>query len=326
MLTPGFVSLGRDEANDLVITEGDVSDFHAEVVAENDRVFVTDLLSSSGTFVNDQRVGSRQEIVAWDVIRIGNTELELNDPKIGRPDAWAVLIDSPSEPPQRVVLQPRTLIGRDRGCDISLQGDLLSRRHAELQISGSHLTVMDLSSVNGTFLNGRRVERASVYPDDELTIGGYRLTVQGPRSDSSDHEDDRTQVKTSELEGHSGRSRSMETTELDDDTELLTDPHDPYAPAFLTQQGGPGEDSRVKLDGTSLSIGRHPDNGLQIENGSVSKFHAVIRRNKGNWEIEDCGSSNGTFINEKRCTHQTLRDGDRITLGRVYLEFTTRLP
>jgi hypothetical protein len=70
----------------------------------------------------------------------------------------------------------RTLVGRSPDCDIFLDDVTVSRRHAELQRDGETLTIRDLGSLNGTFVNRRRIESAVLEDDDELQIGKYRLT------------------------------------------------------------------------------------------------------------------------------------------------------
>jgi hypothetical protein len=70
----------------------------------------------------------------------------------------------------------RTLIGRSPDCDIFLDDVTVSRRHAELMREGERLVIRDLGSLNGTFVNRRRIESAVLEDDDELQIGKYRLT------------------------------------------------------------------------------------------------------------------------------------------------------
>ncbi len=71
---------------------------------------------------------------------------------------------------------PRTLIGRSPECDVFLDDVTVSRRHAELVRDGERVTIRDLGSLNGTFVNRRRIEEATLADDDELQIGKYRLT------------------------------------------------------------------------------------------------------------------------------------------------------
>lgn len=70
----------------------------------------------------------------------------------------------------------RTVIGRSPECDIFLDDVTVSRRHAELSRDADTITIRDLGSLNGTFVNRRRIESATLQDDDEVQIGKYRLT------------------------------------------------------------------------------------------------------------------------------------------------------
>jgi hypothetical protein len=70
----------------------------------------------------------------------------------------------------------RTLIGRSPDCDVFLDDVTVSRQHAELLRDGETFTIRDLGSLNGTYVNRKRIESAVLEDDDELQIGKYRLT------------------------------------------------------------------------------------------------------------------------------------------------------
>ena len=70
----------------------------------------------------------------------------------------------------------RTLIGRSPECDVFLDDVTVSRKHAELVRDGETFTITDLGSLNGTFVNKKRIESTELEDDDELQIGKYRLT------------------------------------------------------------------------------------------------------------------------------------------------------
>jgi pSer/pThr/pTyr-binding forkhead associated (FHA) protein len=70
----------------------------------------------------------------------------------------------------------RTLVGRSPECDIFLDDVTVSRRHAEIAREDDEFTIKDLGSLNGTYVNRKRIESASLQDDDEVQIGKYRLT------------------------------------------------------------------------------------------------------------------------------------------------------
>jgi hypothetical protein len=70
------------------------------------------------------------------------------------------------------------VIGRLPGCGVVLGDTNVSRRHAQVALDDGDVVVTDLGSTNGTFVNGRRVTRATIRPGDELTVGTSRLRVE----------------------------------------------------------------------------------------------------------------------------------------------------
>ena len=70
----------------------------------------------------------------------------------------------------------RTTIGRSPDCPVFLDDVTVSRRHAVLVERDSRWFVEDQGSLNGTFVNRRRVESAELSDGDEIQIGKYRLT------------------------------------------------------------------------------------------------------------------------------------------------------
>jgi len=70
----------------------------------------------------------------------------------------------------------RTMIGRSPDCQVFLDDVTVSRRHAALADRDGRWFVEDQGSLNGTFVNRRRVESAELADGDEIQIGKYRLT------------------------------------------------------------------------------------------------------------------------------------------------------
>jgi hypothetical protein len=70
-------------------------------------------------------------------------------------------------------------LGRDPGSDLVLYDIKCSRRHAVVEETAQGLQIRDAGSSNGTFVNGRRADRAWVRPGDEIRIGEVILRVLG---------------------------------------------------------------------------------------------------------------------------------------------------
>ena len=80
----------------------------------------------------------------------------------------------------------------------------------------------------------------------------------------------------------------------------------------------------VHVLGRKTSIGRTPDNDVQIDGRHISRHHAVILAGPATTLIEDLNSTNGVLVNGKRITRQVLQDGDQVTIGRTMYRFAVR--
>jgi adenylate cyclase len=75
------------------------------------------------------------------------------------------------------------------------------------------------------------------------------------------------------------------------------------------------------------TLGRHPDNSIQVLDRIVSKEHArVSQAPNGSWMIRDAGSLNGTLVNGERIGEAVLQNGDRIQLGNTTFQFVGDSP
>ena len=84
------------------------------------------------------------------------------------------------------------------------------------------------------------------------------------------------------------------------------------------------EDSVLKevpLSQNPVTIGRLPDNVIQIDNLAVSGHHAKIYWESDHYVLEDNNSLNGTFVNNRRVSKVTLKDGDEVMIGKHALAF-----
>lgn len=70
-----------------------------------------------------------------------------------------------------------------------------------------------------------------------------------------------------------------------------------------------------------VTIGRLPDNTVQLDNPAVSSCHAKIFWDRDHYVVEDNNSLNGTYVNSNRVTRSVLKDGDNILIGKHTLAF-----
>ena len=98
--------------------------------------------------------------------------------QIARPDGMAIIVRSGGgRAGEAYVLEREKLtIGRSPDADIFLDDVTVSRRHAVLVRRGRSFAVEDLGSLNGTFVNRKRVDAKTLEDGDEVQVGKYKLT------------------------------------------------------------------------------------------------------------------------------------------------------
>ncbi|MBS1838492.1 MAG: FHA domain-containing protein [Actinobacteria bacterium] len=85
---------------------------------------------------------------------------------------------------------------------------------------------------------------------------------------------------------------------------------------------GPTAGSRYALGAAVTTIGRHPDSGIFLDDVTVSRRHAEIRRTPdGQYLAADAGSLNGTYLDGERIEEAAMREGAQLQVGKYRLVF-----
>ncbi|MFN7955269.1 MAG: FHA domain-containing protein [bacterium] len=197
------LTMGRGEV-DIVINDLRSSRQHCEfsVRRELDTLgfYVRDLGSTNGTFVNETRITQAVRLVSGDRIRVGTTVLELEAPpdgveallRSGLVDSFPAEKSDEEAAPQgfhetKIYLdviegedqdrsyefsRERVVLGRG-DANVVLKDAKVSRRHAEIELIGGYTPILrDLTSANGTYVNGKRVEESVELKDgDRVRVG-----------------------------------------------------------------------------------------------------------------------------------------------------------
>jgi len=98
-------------------------------------------------------------------------------------------------------------------------------------------------------------------------------------------------------------------------------PSESPQPARLVVLAGPRTGLEVPITEQEVSIGRGPENLVVLPDISVSRRHAMLRREEGRYVLFDNASGNGTRLNGKPVARSPLRSGDRIALGDSLVQF-----
>ncbi len=91
--------------------------------------------------------------------------------------------------------------------------------------------------------------------------------------------------------------------------------------ALLLVKHGPNAGSTFLLEAEVTKAGRSPESDVFLDDVTVSRRHAEIRRQPDGWYVHDLGSLNGTYVNRERVEMTKLAPGDELQIGRFKLVF-----
>ena len=119
-------------------------------------------------------------------------------------------------------------------------------------------------------------------------------------------------------DGDAEQSATEPTTEIALEADLIRQS------AVLVVTQGAAAGSRFELSEARVSLGRHPDSDIFLDDVTVSRSHAEIYRDGLVPQVKDMGSLNGTYLNGRRVEEAGLKNGDELQIGRFKLVFHDR--
>jgi pSer/pThr/pTyr-binding forkhead associated (FHA) protein len=167
----------------------DISNVHAAIVNTGESIFIRDLVSHKGTFLNNLRA-EHERIEDDDIIKVDPWELQVQILAPSHEDLGDCTGLGLDPTPSAIVLEntrtddvlklPRevNLLGRRPGCDFFVDDRSVSRAHALIFNYLSHVVVFDLASRNGIKVNGRPLVFSTLQDNDKLTLGTVELNVK----------------------------------------------------------------------------------------------------------------------------------------------------
>jgi pSer/pThr/pTyr-binding forkhead associated (FHA) protein/tetratricopeptide (TPR) repeat protein len=208
------VVIGRDESADVRVDDKKISRRHASFRVVDGEPTVEDLGSANGIKINGKRIDKRSKFKIGDQIKVGSFNITLKDPS---ESTGSSAFDDPNKSPARkpavekVVSKPKeaakepnkdmpsltglddpvqgrrfelkkgeNIIGRLEECDVPILDGSVSRQHSRIVFTRDRLTVTDLGSSNGTFVNDTRIDMAELAHKDRLRVGNINFDVELP--------------------------------------------------------------------------------------------------------------------------------------------------
>lgn len=181
----GEFVIGRSQSCDIVLAADNVSRRHARLFTVEGRCYVEDLQAANGIWLNNKRLQNVTELPRSAQVRIGDFFLHIEGAAFSHPMGPAsvgrlVALHGAGGGPYEVH-RPTMLVGRGKDCAIVIHDPSVSRIHAKVSLEDGVVSVEDLRSSNGTWVNDRRVDRAEVRHGDRVRFGtvGFQFLVDG---------------------------------------------------------------------------------------------------------------------------------------------------
>src|SRR5579859_992843 len=100
----------------------------------------------------------------------------LTPPKsTGKPQITITVLAGPEQGHVFKIARPTTTLGRSNTCEVVITDPLVSRQHCQILLGMGGITLRDLGSTNGTFLNGVRLTESPLRNQDVISVGSTRL-------------------------------------------------------------------------------------------------------------------------------------------------------
>ena len=122
------------------------------------------------------------------------------------------------------------------------------------------------------------------------------------------------------------KPRRSQTVVLDEAGEGPQGKANAVSHPYLVVLHPPGAEigKRITLERDRYAVGRDPASEIPLERDPVSRNHGeLVRTGPGQWLVRDLGSTNGTFVNERKIDELALRNGDQVRFGDVVFKFLT---
>ena len=188
------LGVGSASSNGIAVSGSGVAEHHADVLINGDKITLCPI-AGCATTVNGAKVTANRDLRVGDIVSFANVGMELILPKhqasggavkpaakksesqVNADEAWQII----GAAKQTKSIVGTMVVGRSPDCDITFSYERLSRRHAQFHESDGVLWITDLESVNGTFVNGKRLTAVERLKDgDKISFEKLKFVVKAP--------------------------------------------------------------------------------------------------------------------------------------------------
>ncbi len=213
---------------------------------------------------------------------------------------------------ERIVTEKKRLsIGRTKENDIVLENRGVSRKHAMIEFNDNAAVVIDNESLNGTFVNNRKITEEILRDDDIITIGKYSLTYHAESSQDTDTgaDFDGTMVLNTKKQKKLIENDRMEKQIVEK-----------YGGSVLIGEEN-AEFSEFKIDRDVITIGKAKFVHIKAKGFWLSGIQAKISKENNCYVLSNLGKKGKTKVNGETVSLYNLKNGDIITVGKSSYKF-----
>jgi pSer/pThr/pTyr-binding forkhead associated (FHA) protein len=173
------MTVGRDPQCDLHLDNRALSRRHALIEKRGAAIWVKDLKSQNGTFVNGERVSDTGQVLnGGDAIEVGRYQIRIEGVEQARTDTPVLTLTGPEGRHRFAMVGDEIILGRAPSCDIAIGHKSISRRHMRIAIEGDHFIAEDLGSQNGSRINNRRINGPTPFKiGDKVQMSEFTIEV-----------------------------------------------------------------------------------------------------------------------------------------------------
>jgi pSer/pThr/pTyr-binding forkhead associated (FHA) protein len=212
---------------------------------------------------------------------------------------------------ERLVTQKKIInIGRSSDNDIILDNKAVSRKHAQIEFGDDSALIIDNESLNGTFVNKRKISEEILKDKDQITIGKFDLVY---------HQNAPKDLKLSDLDG----TRILHTKKQ---KELLQ--KDEKSKEIIAKAGCSVllgvQNTKVNqfyLDKPVITLGKSKYVNIKAQGLWVSKIQAKIIKEKDSHVLVNLGRKGKTKVNGDEVQRHPLRNDDLLEVGKSVFRF-----
>ena len=199
-------------------------------------------------------------------------------------------------------------IGRDPSSNLCVNDANVSRTHTQLTDNGREVVLRDLSSTNGTTLNGRRVTDAVIRPGDVIHVGNSQVLFSEAQQSPG----------LAVAGAHSQQPPPASPPKRERYPNRLESGRHAYS---LQVTSGQSAGVSVSFSRGSVTVGRDPSCDLRVNDMQVSRSHVQFTHIGREVVLRDMHSTNGTTLNGRPVTGAVIRPGDVIEIGDSQIQF-----